>query len=518
MPHPDLAPRSERLEARRLLAATLSSSGALTVTATAAADIVGLRADGSALRVVVNAQLSKFPLASVKSISIDLGDGDDRLDVGLTTGVYALGGLGDDTINGGVGSDSITAGGGRDSVDGGWGDDRIDGGPTADTLFGNDGADRLYGADANDALTGGAGVDRLFAGAGNDSLVGGASNDKLYGDDGNDTLAGNNQNDLLTGGEGDDSIFGGDGNDTLTGQGGDDDLQGQLGYDTAYGDAGDDALDGGGQSDSLLGGADADTLAGSDGDDTCSGDGGDDALRGDAGKDNLLGGDGADALFGGDGRDALIGGAGNDGLFGGRADADTLTGGGGADRFLDFAGDHPTDRAAADAAPTFIDGDVAWDDAEIEAVDEGFARLVERTNSTRLLKLEGGGDVDVLRYTDLGESVLADNLGDGRMRFGDLAFDSGDAWATMIHELGHNWDTDDENPSARDFFELSHWRDTRGDWTYDPDAAFANDYGKTNPYEDFATALEVYFSRTRRPSEWQAKWDYIDEFLDASSA
>ena len=34
---------------------------------------------------------------------------------------------------------------------------------------------------------------------------------------------------------------------------------------------------------------------------------------------------------------------------------------------------------------------------------------------------------------------------------------------------------------------------TDGKWVYDPAAEFARDYGKTNPYEDFATAFEAYF-------------------------
>src|SRR3954447_23728880 len=169
----------EALENRTLLAAVLDSNGVLHVTATAGADTVGLGLNSNAptkLQVVINNAVSNFTLASVKSISIDLGDGNDLLAVGAGVGpVYCLGGLGDDTLLGGDAADTLTAGGGRDSVNGGAGDDRLDGGPSPDRVDGGDGADRIYGSDANDILTGGAGVDRLFGGAGNDLLSGGSS-------------------------------------------------------------------------------------------------------------------------------------------------------------------------------------------------------------------------------------------------------------------------------------------------------------------------------------------------------
>ena len=39
----------------------------------------------------------------------------------------------------------------------------------------------------------------------------------------------------------------------------------------------------------------------------------------------------------------------------------------------------------------------------------------------------------------------------------------------------------------------------------------------TNPYEDFATSLEVYYSKLNPASNWQAKWDYMDSFLNSMS-
>jgi Ca2+-binding RTX toxin-like protein len=507
----------ESLEQRTLLSATLEGSGALKITATAGADLVGLRIDNlTSLRVDINTTFKKFSLAAVKSISIDLGDGNDQLYVGSGVGpIYCLGGLGNDTIVGGDASDTITAGGGKDSVNGGGGDDRIDGGPTADRIDGGDGADRLYGSDANDALTGGAGVDRLFGGNGNDVLAGGSSNDKLYGDAGDDTLAGNNQNDLLTGGIGNDVIVGGDGDDTLIGQEGNDLLQGQLGNDVAFGDAGADSILDGAGNDSLTGGDDDDSISGSAGNDTLRGNGGDDWLEGGDNTDSLDGADGADSLSGGAGHDQLLGGAGNDALLGGR-DEDTLTGGEGSDRFLARIKDTPTDRTAADALLNFNDGNLIWTDDEIWKMDVGLAWLQKRTGSVKILKLSNGKDITVERNNDVGIDILGDNRGDGIIDIADLAFTTPELppAVVMVHEIGHNWDTDDENPTDHTFFDLSRWRGDDPNWTYDSHAQFPRDYGRTNPYEDFAVCLEEYYDGFTPKSLWLAKWNWMENWLN----
>ena len=87
----------------------------------------------------------------------------------------------------------------------------------------------------------------------------------------------------------------------------------------------------------------------------------------------------------------------------------------------------------------------------------------------------------------------------------------------MIHELAHNWDKIDETPGIKAFFDMSVWCMRRNEWTYHPDADFARDYGKTNPCEDFATSLEVYFLPGKPASQWQAKWTYMDWFLNSMS-
>jgi Ca2+-binding RTX toxin-like protein len=493
----------EPLEARRLLTAVLDSSGHLEIHGSTGNDFVGLKVQSSKLRVGITAEpLFLFSAASVRSISIDLDRGDDYLSVDPGVGsVYVLGGLGNDGIFTGDGNDTITSGGGRDYVKGGAGDDRIDGGPTADLLEGDDGNDRIYGGDANDNIYGLAGVDRIFGGADNDYLVGGSSNDKLYGDDGSDTLLGGNQSDLLIGGVGDDEIHGNDGNDTLIGEANNDTLFGDKNDDQLVGDAGEDWLNGGNGNDTLAGVNDNDTLHGNADNDSLEGGDGDDNLRGDAGLDTLSGGDGLDGLFGG-------------------LDADTLAGNGGADRLLQResrSDDTLINRADADVVILFVDDDQSWTDSEIDEIDVGLKWIHQRTHNTKFFKRASGSDIAILRVFDLGPDTLAQNLGDGRIEIADLTFELDEAGSTIAHELAHNWDTNDENPTFGDFIEISRWRRRVGRWTYDPDADFANDYGRTNPYEDFATSFEVYFDQSKGPALWQSKWNYMNTFITSMS-
>jgi Ca2+-binding RTX toxin-like protein len=511
----------ESIESRVLLSSTLGAGGALAIVGSANADVIGLKLDGATLRVDENGTLSTFTASSVKSISIDLGDGNDRLDVGAGVGaIYCLGGLGDDTINGGDFSDTITAGGGKDSVNGNGGDDRLDGGPTSDWINGGDGADRIYGGDANDVLTGNGGVDRLFGGAGNDGLFGNSSNDKLYGDDGNDTLNGNTQNDLLTGGTGNDLLIGSDGSDTLTGGNGDDTLLGQADADTCFGDSGNDAINGGGGNDSLAGGVGDDDIAASDGDDLVDGGAGNDSVYGEFGNDFVNGGDGDDLATGGPGDDTVRGGTGNDAVFGSLGH-DTLDGGDGADRYLQWGGDVISGQTSVDAVITFSDGDASWTPNEIVDLDAGFQWLVQRTGNTKMLKLSTGGPIAIVRDHDVGSDVLGENFEDGRIVIADLAYTDtsiGGPDVVVVHEIAHNWDTPDENPGIKAFYDLSQWRSRNHVWAYlNPSATFARDYGMTNPYEDFATSLEVYYSKLNPASNWQAKWNYMDSFLNSMS-
>ena len=504
-----------------LLDAVIEPGGILRITGTADADVVNVAVRGSVpkVQVAIGDAVSRFNPAHVTSIQIDLKEGDDRLDIGKGIGgVYVLGGLGNDTIVGGSANDTLVSGGGKDLVFGGLGDDRIDGGPTADRLFGEDGNDRIYGGEANDHMEGGGHVDRLYGETGNDILAGGSSNDKLYGNEDDDTLLGMGQNDLMNGGEDNDLLLGGDGFDTLHGTDGDDTLDGEKRDDAVFGDNGFDSVAGGNGNDLVDGGEENDTLTGGDGNDDLQGGAGNDSALGEGGLDTLAGGDDADSLSGGTAEDSLDGGAGDDALLGG-LDADLLSGNTGADRYYSYDDDTHGGVDDIDAVIGFADGDVTWTEHEIWDMDRGFALLQSRTNNTRLLKFADNDTIVLRRVGDLGEDTLAINSGTGRIDISNLAFTEPtlEPHVTMIHELAHNWDDPDENPTFGEFNEISHWRRVGSEWEYDTTVPFAREYGKTNPVEDFATSVEVYFSKSKPAEEWQVKWDYVDRWLDSLS-
>ena len=372
------------------------------------------------------------------------------------------------------------------------------------------------GGFGNDVLRGGPGIDFLRGDVGNDSLYGGAGNDSLDGRDGNDLVNGEAGNDFADGGTGNDTVLGGDG---------DDGVLGGFGTDQLGGGTGDDQLFGGDGLDILLG------------------DNGNDVLHGDEGNDVLSGGAGNDSLYGGAGNDSLEGRDGNDGLFGGPG-RDYLIGGAGIDRFLRWVapGNQTTiqDKAANESLTTFkgttsVTSDPQasgpplryhpgeWTEVEIEAADAGLGWLHADTGNTRLLRLKGGGNMTFVRYgtympydttdglndpaekaaNELGAFIAGANHGNGTIDVRQFPTDLTNAMRLVIHELAHNWQGS-ANPKWAQWLGLSGWvhsstpgagqvLSTDGKWVYDPAAEFARDYGKTNPYEDFATAFEAYF-------------------------
>jgi Ca2+-binding RTX toxin-like protein len=390
------------------------------------------------------------------------------------------------------------------------------------------------GLGGNDRITNG--TDRwsnLAGGDGNDTLIGGSSHDILRGDSGNDSLLGGAGNDLINGGAGDDRMSGEAGYDQMFGEDGFDIMNGGDGNDTMNGQAGPDWI---------LGAAGDDDLTGGDGNDLLYGEAGNDRVHADAGNDFLSGGLGGDDLYGGAGNDDVEGGSGNDGLFGG-AGKDTLAGGTGIDRFLKWvaSGNATTlaDAQSNESVTTFKDtttvvtdpvGDLtlryqpaSWAEAEIEQVDAGLGFMHDQTGNARLLKRSNGGNMTFLRYgayipydatdgqndaTDMranaaGPSYVGFNTGDGRVYMNDGTFTSDLAVArTTVHELAHNWQT--ANGKFGEWKALSGWVQTStpnadqtlskdGHWVYTSTAEFARDYGRTNPYEDFATSFEAYF-------------------------
>jgi hypothetical protein len=261
---------------------------------------------------------------------------------------------------------------------------------------------------------------------------------------------------------------------------------------------------------------------------------GDDRVWGNGGDDQLVGEAGADTLYGNAGQDRQWGGAGNDGLFGGPGH-DHLVGNDGADRFLTQPGDAVYDSGAADANLSFVDGQRAWAEQEILAIDEALARLHTRTNNTRLLKLANGGPMRFVRQLADGNSA-ADNDSSGTINVYDGAFVVGgqahrDAGMIITHEIGHNWDSNDdsfgrENPTISEFRALSGWTSTPpatggyvqaptsawGVWWYRGDAVFVRDYSRNNPLEDFADSFTVALGYG--PNNVPAKVAQINRFLN----
>ncbi|MBI1833039.1 MAG: hypothetical protein HYR84_16485 [Planctomycetes bacterium] len=269
---------------------------------------------------------------------------------------------------------------------------------------------------------------------------------------------------------------------------------------------------------------------------------------GGAGTDHFIGGAGNDVLFGGAGNDILEGGAGNDQLFGnagddtlyGNAGADGLCGGPGfnfdiggpgADRFLlATKGDLLLDQIAADVRINFVGfvgtEDFApdkvvgthptWSDPDIQAVDFALAQVERRVGNTSLLKMPDGTPLTFRRHghtADKDSLLLGWNTLDGRITLLDFAFDDlGWLHRSVYHEIAHNWEDPGVNKSWDAFTNLSGWAngkkppgndtllymqapETDSDWWFKKGSAFTRDYGRTNPWEDWATSVEAYFSQ-----------------------
>jgi Ca2+-binding RTX toxin-like protein len=173
--------------------ATLTAQGGVVVTGSLAADTIVLSQSGTNLRIDYGSALTQtYPLASVKSIYVASGVGDDLVTIkGLFPSTRVDGGDGNDKIFGGDGDELLIGGAQKDFIDGGLGNDRLNGNGGNDRLFGNAGADRLYGYDGNDYLDGGPSNDRLEGGGGADTSVGQKGDDRFFARDGEvDTLYG----------------------------------------------------------------------------------------------------------------------------------------------------------------------------------------------------------------------------------------------------------------------------------------------------------------------------------------
>lgn len=366
-------------------------------------------------------------------------------------------------------------------------------------------------------IWGGANDDRIRGGSNSDRLGGNGGNDRIWGREGNDLIIGSKGNDRLWGGSGQDRLYGNDGVDRLHGEGENDKVYGGNHRDYLHGGSGSDLLDGGTHNDVLHGDGQADTLSGGLGNDQ---------LHGGRGKDHLRGGDGQDRLYGGAHRDRLVGGRHADHLFGqGSADTifgdenDRVTGGSGPDRLLTRGNTDLLDKSKQDATIRFKDGKRervnffsgrsiivakgSFSNQEIQQTDEAFETMYRATGHLRALRLANGRDLTFYRQGEIvagSGSIAAWNLGSRSIHLPNAAFNSGDAWfhQIVIHEIGHIYDGDlpRENPLIGEFRQQSGWQynPTTLQWTHDPQKDnFVRAYGKSNAYEDWATAFAAYF-------------------------
>lgn len=264
---PDLQP----LERRRLLAASLSPEGVLTITGTTGNDVISVsvdRASPTKLKVSESGVVRRFDLNKVSRVVAKLLKGHDSfaLSDGLSIPASVTGSGGRDTIFGGAGNDTLDGGEADDVVSGRAGSDRILGGPGSDELSGGPGRDTLSyeyvtttfffgttrighgvvvsldgvrndqeadavdlldstfenvtGSSFRDEIVGNGSANTLLGLGGGDSIVGGAGNDFIDGGRGADTLLGGSGNDTILGGDSGDTIFGNAGVDRLTGNAG----------------------------------------------------------------------------------------------------------------------------------------------------------------------------------------------------------------------------------------------------------------------------------------------------------
>jgi hemolysin type calcium-binding protein len=135
----------ERLEGRLLMAATLRG-GTLNLAGTADDDTMTVALNGASIDVTINGEVQSFDAAGLtRGIRANGGAGDDEIsiDAGINVNARMTGGKGDDTMVGGGGNDLINGGKGDDDLDGGGGTDRVIGGKGQDVFQSTEAAAEL---------------------------------------------------------------------------------------------------------------------------------------------------------------------------------------------------------------------------------------------------------------------------------------------------------------------------------------------------------------------------------------
>ena len=312
--------------------ASVTPEGVLVVTGTSTSDTVSIEPNSGALRVRVNFFEENVPLAGVRSVRVETGGGDDRVNIAgfedLAVPVTVLADDGDDRVFNGNAS-PVTA-------DGGSGNDILTGGDGPDTLRGGSGNDQLFGRAGDDVLNDTSGTNVLDGGEGTDRVNGvpdGDAPDGIRLVDGTLFLDGTDRDEALTvvdDTRSDGPVYRarlGDRHRTfrvaevsrvrVRAFGGNDFIS--IGVPLAA------TIDAGDGADTVFTSDADDVVSGGGGPDRISTGGGDDEIRGDGGNDIINGGRGGDRLFGGEGEDELTDPDGVGGMDGGPG-SDTLNG------------------------------------------------------------------------------------------------------------------------------------------------------------------------------------------------
>ena len=196
-------------------AITIGPSGSGLVVSDPGARALG---GGGDCAVVAGSSTVSCPAASITTIEVRAGDGDDRVTNAGPLPVAMFGEDGSDVLEGGPAGETLDGGPGDDAISGGGGDDLLTGGTGADGLDGGEGLDTItYEADwpvAVDLPSGLAGNPAFGDGdrvAGVENVLDGSEEGTVTGTAADNVLAGGAGDDYVDGGPGADRLDGGDG-------------------------------------------------------------------------------------------------------------------------------------------------------------------------------------------------------------------------------------------------------------------------------------------------------------------
>ena len=277
----------------------------------------------------INGKQQEFtPEEAANGFKIDLGDGDDNLDLSALYNNFVIdAGDGDNNINLGQGRNIVTAGNGnnninadnahRNNITTGNGNNNINVNGDINTINTGRGKDNISVAGNNSWVNAGAGSDNITtsgntnyieAGKGDDNITANGRNDTIYGGKGNDTITGGNGNYTIYGEQGRDTIDvgngknyidGGKGNDIINAGNGRNDIYGRDGNDKINAGDGNNYIEGGKGNDNINAGNGNNVIYGLNGKDNINVGNGDNYIDGGRGNDNINAGDGSNIIFGG---------------------------------------------------------------------------------------------------------------------------------------------------------------------------------------------------------------------------